>query len=71
MKLSVSIPEEDVEFLDSYAQTHHIRSRSATVQRAIRLLRSSELASDYAGAFDEWADDEPWDGVVADGLPNN
>ena len=70
MKVSVSLPDEDVEFLDSYARTHHIASRSATLHQAIRLLRASELTHDYAEAFNEWADDESqaWDATVADGL---
>ena len=29
MKVSVSIPDEDVEFLDNYTKTHKIESRSA------------------------------------------
>ena len=31
MKLSVSLPEEDVEFLDQYARTQGYQSRSAVV----------------------------------------
>ena len=70
MKVSVSLPDEDVEFLDSYAHTHQIASRSATLHRAIRLLRASELAQDYAEAFAQWDDEDSqiWDAVVADGL---
>ena len=70
MKVSVSLPDEDVEFLDSYARTHHIASRSATLHRAIRLLRASELAQDYSEAFTEWEDDESqlWGAAAGDGL---
>lgn len=70
MKVSVSLPDEDVEFLDSYARTHQVASRSATLHRAIRLLRASELAQDYAEAFAQWDDEDSqiWDAVVADGL---
>lgn len=69
MKVSVSIPDEDVEFLDEYAQTHRIPSRSAALQRAIRLLRASELTDAYAAAFVEWddsADAERWDVTATD-----
>ncbi|MDH3731303.1 MAG: ribbon-helix-helix domain-containing protein [Acidimicrobiia bacterium] len=69
MKLSVSIPEEDVEFLDTYAKIHRISSRSAAVQQAIRLLRASELTEAYAAAFTEWADGDDgvaWDVTTAD-----
>ena len=71
MKVSVSIPDEDVQFLDAYARSHSIASRSAALRRAIRLLRSSELSSAYAAAFDEWhtdSEDQAWDSVTADGL---
>ena len=44
MKLSVSLPAEDVEFLDQYARSLGARSRSAVIRRAVRLLRASELA---------------------------
>ncbi len=71
MKVSVSIPESDVEFLDDYARSHGIASRSATLHRAIRLLRASELSQHYAAAFAEWEDSGEgtvWDVAVADGL---
>ncbi len=69
MKVSVSIPEDDVDFLDRYTEAHQIPSRSAALQRAIRLLRASELTDAYAAAFAEWADGpdaESWDVTVAD-----
>ena len=69
MKVSVSIPEDDVDFLDRYTEAHQIPSRSAALQRAIRLLRASELTDAYAAAFVEWADGadaESWDVTVAD-----
>lgn len=71
MKLSVSLPDDDVAFLDEYARTGGDRSRSAVIQRAIRLLRAIELGPVYAQAWDEWtssAEDEVWESVVADGL---
>lgn len=71
MKVSVSIPERDVVFLDDYARAHGIASRSAAMHRAIRLLRASELSQHYADAFAEWEDsgeDQVWDTVVGDAL---
>ena len=47
MKVSVSLPEEDVEFLDSYARTQGIESRSAALHKAVGLLRASQLATAY------------------------
>lgn len=70
MKLSVSMDEEDVDFLDAYASAHGVPSRSGVVQRAIALLRSSELGQDYAAAWSEWDEDEAalWDLATTDGL---
>ena len=69
MKVSVSIPDEDVEFLDNYTKNHQIASRSAALHRAIRLLRASELTDAYAAAFTEWDSDpnnDAWDTTAAD-----
>ena len=35
MKVSVSLPDEDVEYLDAYAQTQGLDSRSAALQKAV------------------------------------
>jgi Arc/MetJ-type ribon-helix-helix transcriptional regulator len=70
MKLSVSIPDEDVEFIDRYASEHAVGSRSGVVQRALSLLRATELGEDYAAAWDEWeySEGEAWESTVGDGL---
>ena len=71
MKISVSLPDEDVEFLDEYAKTQGFESRSAVVRSAVRILKSSKLGDAYADAWKEWADSdesEAWDAVAADGL---
>lgn len=71
MKLSVSLSDEDVDFLDEYARTMGAPSRSAVLQRAVRLLRASSLASEYASAWEEWDAEghaEVWEPAAADGL---
>jgi Arc/MetJ-type ribon-helix-helix transcriptional regulator len=69
VKLSVSLPDDDVAFLDAYAESHGIETRSAAVHTAIRLLRAADLSSAYDVAFDEFASEqEIWDRAVADGL---
>lgn len=71
MKVSVSLPDEDVEFLDSYAQARGIESRSAVVRQAVGLLRAAQLGDAYEEAWESWAsasDAEAWDSAVADGL---
>lgn len=73
MKISVSLPDEDVQFLDAYAKSRGIPSRSAAVTRAVRSLRVLELSEDYADAWEEWAEEsEPeWSSTTADGLASD
>jgi Arc/MetJ-type ribon-helix-helix transcriptional regulator len=54
MKVSVSLPDEDVEFLDSYARAQGLPSRSAVLHKAVRLMRGAELAPAYEEAFASW-----------------
>ena len=71
MKVSVSIPESDVAFLDDYARSHGMASRSAALHKAIKLLKANELSRHYAAAFAESAgsgEDGVWDAAAADGL---
>lgn len=71
MKISVSMPEEDVDYLDSYARDRKLESRSAVLHKAVRLLRASELGAAYEDAWTEWdesEDSELWDAAVADGV---
>ena len=51
MKLSISLQEEEVGFLDAYARSQGIKSRSGVVKAALRLLHTMELAADYAAAW--------------------
>lgn len=71
MKLSVSLRDEDVAVLDEYVRSSGLRSRSAALQQAIRLLRHPDLEGDYAAAWREWeasGDQAAWEGTAADGL---
>ena len=71
MKVSVSLPEDDVDFLDDYARTQGYDSRSAVLQKAVGLLRSADLADAYAAAWQDWAetgDAAAWDTALADGI---
>ncbi len=71
MKVSVSLPDDDVEFLDEFAAARGIGSRSAAVQKAVRLLRASELGPAYEDAWTEWSDSDDsrlWESTAGDGL---
>jgi Arc/MetJ-type ribon-helix-helix transcriptional regulator len=67
----VSLPDDDVEFLDAYAEREGVASRSAVLHRAVRLLRASELGGAYEDAWAQWraSDDQTlWEATTADGL---
>ena len=71
MKLSVSLSDEDVAVLDTYVERAGLPSRSAGVQRAIRMLRYPALEDDYGDAWAEWSAagaDDAWDNTTGDGL---
>ncbi|MFJ7268061.1 ribbon-helix-helix domain-containing protein [Streptomyces sp. NPDC099050] len=71
MKISVSLPQEDVAFVDQYAAEMETESRSAVIQAAIQLLRESALEKEYLAAWDEWyesEDAELWDRTAGDGI---
>jgi Arc/MetJ-type ribon-helix-helix transcriptional regulator len=73
MKVSVSLPEEDVDFLDAYVKDHGVESRSAALHKAVNLLRDAQLGSAYEDAWDAWSssgESETWDAALADGLDN-
>jgi Arc/MetJ-type ribon-helix-helix transcriptional regulator len=73
MKVSVSLPDDDVEFLDSYAQAQGIVSRSAVVHKAVGLLRTSQLERAYEEAWATWSgggDAEAWEATAVDGVRN-
>lgn len=71
MKLSVSLPDDDVEFLDAYADEQGFPSRSAVLHKAVRLLHSSQLGQAYEDAWVEWdgaGEQAAWDPTAGDGL---
>jgi hypothetical protein len=66
-KLSISLPDDDLAFLDEL----NAESRSAAVHKAIDLARSLSLVDDYTAAFDEWTasgDAALWESVLGEGL---
>ncbi len=71
MKVSVSLPDEDVEFLDAYAQAEGFKSRSAVLHKAVRLLRGTKLDAAYEEAFQDWeetGEGSDWEVTANDGI---
>jgi Arc/MetJ-type ribon-helix-helix transcriptional regulator len=71
MKVSVSLPGDDVAFLDEYASAHSCASRSAVVHQAIQALRLGDLHEAYGDSWAEWeatGEADSWNAVVGDGV---
>lgn len=71
MKLSVSLPDEDVAILDEYARSAGLPTRSAALQHAVRMLRLPDLEQDYEAAWQEWTESgehAAWSSVAGDGI---
>ncbi|MCA0435673.1 MAG: ribbon-helix-helix protein, CopG family [Tetrasphaera sp.] len=70
MKVSVSLPDSDVELLDTIAAESRT-GRSAVVHQAVELLREARLRAEYELAADEWessGDAAAWSTTDVDGL---
>ena len=71
MKVSVSLPDEDLAYIDEYVGRTGAPSRSSVLHRAVALLRMSELEGAYESAWEEWQSADIrqlWDLTVGDGL---
>jgi Arc/MetJ-type ribon-helix-helix transcriptional regulator len=71
MRVSASLPAEDVEYLDNYARERQLGSRSAALHAAVRMLRAAELSAEYERVWvelDKADEDEAWDTTSGDGL---
>ena len=70
MKLSVSLPEKQVAYLDQVAAERG-ESRSRALQRALEYYYASSLGEQYERAWRDWYESgeaEVWDGTVGDGI---
>lgn len=71
MKVSVSLSDADLKFVDEQTDSGLFASRSAAVQAAIRLLRDRTYTDSYAAAWSEWddsGDSAMWEPTTEDGL---
>ncbi|MFI9382755.1 ribbon-helix-helix domain-containing protein [Kutzneria sp. NPDC052558] len=71
MKISVSLPDEDVGFVDEYLERTGGSSRSAAIHDAIVLLRNASLEDAYLVAWEEWessGEAEVWEVTAANGV---
>jgi Arc/MetJ-type ribon-helix-helix transcriptional regulator len=71
VKISVSLPDEDVGFVDEYLERTGGSSRSAAIHDAIALLRNASLEDAYLVAWQDWessGEADVWEVTVGDGV---
>jgi Arc/MetJ-type ribon-helix-helix transcriptional regulator len=74
MKVSVSIPDDDLAFLESQIAEGRFPNRSAAIHGAIRSLRTRHLESQYAEAAKDWresGEEGAWEVTLADGVDDS
>lgn len=69
LKLSISLPKQQCEFIEHYLVDHHMKNRSEVIRQAIYLLQQKELESAYEKANHEINSD--FESTNLDGIENN
>jgi antitoxin ParD1/3/4 len=52
-KLSISLPQQQYEFVESYQAEHHYKTRSEVIREALYLLQQTQLEACYHEANQE------------------
>ena len=65
-KLSISLPEQQCEFIENYLIDHHLKSRSEVIKEALYLLQQKQLEAYYSEANQEM--DLAYENTSLDGL---
>ena len=71
VKLSVSVDQGVVPFIERYQNDHTVRTKSEVVERALELLRKAELEQAYKEAAQDWLENPDaalWENTVGDGI---
>jgi len=68
-KLSISLPQQQCEFIENYQTEHQYKTRSQVIQQALKLLEQAQLEVCYREANQEINDD--FDATTADGIEND
>ena len=68
-KLSISLPQQQCEFIENYLVSHHLKSRSEVIKEALYLLQQKQLEAYYREANQEI--DLAYEKTSLDGLEEN
>ncbi len=65
-KLSISLPQQQFEFIEHYQAEHHYKTRSDVIKKTLYLLQQAQLEACYRSANQEI--DDAFDITTSDGL---
>lgn len=68
-KLSISLPQQQFKFVKDYQLSHHYKSCSEVIKRALYLLQQTQLEACYREANQEI--DNAFDAADCDGIDKN
>lgn len=68
-KISISLPQQQCDFIETYLLDHHLKSRSEVIKEALYLLQQKQLETYYSEANQEI--DSCYDNTTFDGLEDN
>lgn len=68
-KFSISLPQQQCDFIENYQAEHHYKSRSEVIKEALYLLQQMQLESCYLEANKEIEHD--FDVTTSDGIEND
>jgi antitoxin ParD1/3/4 len=68
-KLSISLPQQQCEFIEQYLIEHHLKSRSEVIKEALYLLQQQQLEACYSEANQEV--DLAYESTSLDGIEEN
>jgi antitoxin ParD1/3/4 len=70
-KLSISLPEASVLFVEQYRKRYSVASRSQVIDIALRALKERELEQNYAEAASEEGSFDDLDATSRDGIDDD
>ncbi len=68
-KFSISLPQQQCDFIELYQTEHHYKSRSEVIKEALYLLQQMQLESYYLEANEEI--DTDFDVTTSDGIEDD
>lgn len=68
-KFSISLPQQQCDFIASYQNEHHYKNRSEVIKQAVYLLQQMQLESCYLEANQEM--DDAFDITASDGIEDD